>query len=330
MGILRFRSPRCSGRIVLFCVFMIALFSLSIDTSVAQGCCSVGASSIGGVESGVQKYQTINFGINYQFNSVTHAHRGTIRIEDPLRRTANVAYFNVHAEYGFQQRFSLYALLYLSDKTRETTSKNIAGGFTETAKFNASGIGDLTLLAKYQVIVPSITSPFEIAFGAGASLPTGSFTENQGNKELAIDLQPGTGATTLIAWAFAMRSLPELGIRFFATTMYRYSGTNFNSYRLGDEFITTLGVEYSLSEHFGGSLVLRSRYALQDFSNRRTLSATGGTYHDLMPNISYYDGPSKFRVFSQLPIYRNVRGIQLTLAYLLGAEYSFAFDLSGL
>ncbi len=311
---------------LLFYLFISAVVSLWSNKSYAQGCCTVGASSIGGVESGAQKYPTLNFGVNYQFNSVTRAYQETDRIDDPLRRTASVAYFNIHAEYGLQTHLSLYALLYFSDKTREITVRNVAGGFTETGKFSASGIGDLTLLAKYQVVTPSITSPFELALGAGASLPTGSFTKEQSNAELSIDLQPGTGATTLIVWAFAMRNVPTLGLRFFATTMYRYSGTNFNSYRLGDEFLTTIGGEYSFSEHFGGSLVLRSRYALQDFSNRRTLNATGGTYHDLMPSISYYDGPSQFRVFSQLPIYRNVRGIQLTLAYLLGVEYSYAFD----
>jgi hypothetical protein len=313
---------------ILLYVSVSALFSLWFDKSYAQGCCTVGASSIGGVESGVQKYQTLSFGINYQFNSVTRAYEETKRIEDPLRRTASVGYFNIHAEYGLQPHLSFYALLYFGDKTREITVRNVAGGFTETGKFSASGIGDLTLLAKYQVVTPSITSPFELALGVGASLPTGSFTKEQNNAELSIDLQPGTGATTLIVWTFAMRSFPASGIRLFATTMYRYSGTNFNSYRLGDEFLTTMGGEYSFSEHFGGLLMLRSRYALQDFSNRRTLSATGGTYHDLMPSISYYDGPSQFRVFSQLPVYRNVRGIQLTLAYLLGVEYSYAFDFS--
>ncbi len=307
---------------------MSAISSLWINRSYAQGCCSVGASSIGGVESGVQKFQTLSFGINYQFNSVTHAYQETDRIEDPLRRTASVGYFNIHAEYGFQPRLSLYALLYVSDKTREITVRNVAGGFIETAKFSASGIGDLTLLAKYEIVAPSIISPFELAVGTGASLPTGSFTKEQNNAELSIDLQPGTGATTLIAWAFAMRSFPAQGIRLFANVMYRYSGTNFNSYRLGDEFLSTLGSEYSFYEHYGVSLMLRSRFAAQDYSNRRTLNATGGTYHDLMPALSYFDGPSEFRIFYQLPIYRNVRGIQLTLAYLLGVEYSYAFDFS--
>ena len=195
-------------------------------------------------------------------------------------------------------------------------------------EFSTSGIGDLTLLAKYQVVTPSLISPFELSLGVGTSLPTGSFTKEQRDAELSIDLQPGTGAITLITWAFAMRSIPPLGLRFFASAMYRYSGTNFNSYRIGDELLTTLGAEYSFYDHYGVSMMFRSRFAAQDFSNRRTLNATGGVYHDLMPGISYYDGPSQFRLFYELPIYRNVRGIQLTLEYLFGLEYRYVFDLT--
>lgn len=309
---------------------LILLYFGNVEFVQAQGCCTVGASSLGGIESGVQKYRTLSFGLNYQFNSLTRAYQETDKIEDPLRRTASVSYFNLHLEYGLQPKLSLFVTIPFSDKSREITVKNVNSGFTETAKFTTSGIGDLTVLAKYQLIAPSIPSPFELAAGGGVSLPTGSFTKEQNNSQLSIDLQPGTGATTLIAWGFAMRSFPEQGIRFFATATYRYAGTNFDGYRIGDEFVVGLGGEYNLNEHFTGSLHLRSRFASLDYANRRTLNATGGTYHDIMPSISYIDGPSHARVFSQLPIYRNVRGIQLTLAYLLGFEYAYTFDFSGL
>jgi hypothetical protein len=324
-------SPRTTPFLTLnkisLVAFAIALVT-NVETARAQGCCTVGASSLGGIESGVQKHQHLTVGVNYQFNSVTRAYNERKRIDDPQRRDASVGYFNLHAEYGLQPRLSLLLALPFSDKTREITVKNFISGFDETAKFNASGIGDLVVLAKYQIVAPAILSPFEFALGGGVSLPTGSFTKEQNNNQLSIDLQPGTGATALIAWAFAMRSFPEQGIRFFATTTYRYAGTNFDGYRIGDEIIVGLGGEYSFDEHFGASLFLRSRFARQDFANRRTLDATGGTYHDMMPSISYAEGRSHVRIFSQLPIYRNVRGIQLTLAYLLGIDYSYSIDFS--
>jgi hypothetical protein len=311
-----------SGRFVALAL----LFIFDMELARAQGCCTVGAASLGGVESGVQKHRRLSIGVNYQFNSLTREHRGTVRFDDSLRRTASVRYFTIAAEYGLVPNVSLYASLPFADKAREITFVNTTTRFSETAALQASGIGDLMLLAKYQLITPTIAAPFEFAVGGGASLPTGSFTREQNGAQLSIDLQPGTGTPTLMGWAFAMKSFPADGVRLFASATYRYAGTNLNGYRIGDEYLITLGGDYVLGENFSGSLHLRSRFAMQDYSNRRTLASTGGTYHDLMPSMSYVDGPSYARLFGQLPVYRNVRGTQLTLSYLLGVEYRYTIE----
>jgi hypothetical protein len=303
--------------------------AIAVPRTHAQGCCTAGASTLGGVESGVLKHHHLSIGLNYQFNSLTRTHQERKRIDDPLQRVASVSYFTLQMEYGLVPRVSLFVALPFADKSREITVTNALTGFSETATFGSSGIGDMTILVKHQVISPTITSPFELAAGIGAGLPTGSFTKEQNNARLAIDLQPGTGATALVAWWYVMRSFPAQGIRLLASGTYRYPGTNFDGYRIGNEWVMGIGVEYTLSENFAGSLLVRSRFASQDYANRRILSATGGTYHDLMPAISYADGPAHVRAFGQLPLYRNVRGIQLTVAYLLGVEFSYTFDLSG-
>ncbi len=298
----------------------------------AQGCCTAGASSLSGFESGVQTYRTLSLSLNYQYNSLTHVYEGTDRIEDPLNRTAEVAYFTVQGEYGLQPRLSVLLSLYFSDKSREITvqSGQGIGQFSETAKFRASGIGDLTLLTKYQIARSSITSPFGLALGGGATLPTGSYTKDQDGSQLSNDLQPGTGAIVLIGWGYSEYGFPELGLTAFIGGMYRYAGVNLDGYRIGDEVVTNIGAEKSIGEYLSASLVLRSRYALQDYANNRFLTATGGTFHDLMPALSYADGPSSARIFGQVPVYRNVRGIQLTSSYLLGAEYRYVFDFRSL
>lgn len=311
------------------CLILLAVVtSVAAPDVYAQGCCTAGASTLGGIESGVLAHQHLSIGLNYQFNSLTRTHQERKRIDDPLRRVASVSYFVLQAEYGLVPRVSLFAALPFADKSREVTVTNTITGFSETATFGSSGIGDMTLLVKYQIVAPTITSPFEVAMGGGAGLPTGSFTKEQNNSQLAIDLQPGTGAAALVAWWHVMRAFPAQGLRLVASGTYRYAGTNFDGYRIGDEIVTGLGVEYTLSESFAGVLLLRSRFASQDYASRRILFATGGTYHDLMPSLSYVDGPSRVRAFAQLPVYRNVRGIQLTVAYLLGVEFSYTFDLN--
>jgi hypothetical protein len=283
---------------------------------------------LGGFVSGVQKYRTLSLSADYQYISLTDAYQGSENIEDPLHRTAEVAYFMVQGEYGLQPRLSVLFSLHFSDKSREITVQSAQGTsqFTETAKFRATGIGDLTLLAKFQAVRTSVTSPFGLALGAGAVLPTGSYTKEQDGARLSIDLQPGTGAIVLIGWGHAEYGFPGIGLTIFASGMYRYAGANLDGYRIGDEINTTLGAEQQIGEYLAASLSVRSRYAAEDYANDRFLNGTGGTFHDLMPGLAYEDGPSMARIFAQLPLYRNVRGIQLTASYLLGVEYRHTFD----
>jgi hypothetical protein len=308
--------------------YSLTLLWLNPAEMSAQGCCTAGASFLGGFNNTVQPYRTLSLSFDYQFNSLTTAFQGNEEIDDPLRRTAEVAYFTLKSEYGLQPHLSVLLSVYYADKNRELTvqSGQGAGQFTETAKFRGSGVGDLTVLLKYEAIPLSITSDFGLAFGGGASLPTGSYTEERDGSQLSIDLQPGTGAITLIGWGLAAYGLPEHGLSFFFTAMYRYSDGNPNGYRIGDEVLTNLGVEKSIGELFSAQLALRSRYAFKDFASGRFLIGTGGTYHDAVAALIYTDGPSTARLLGHLPVYRNVRGIQMTTSYLLGVEYQYTFD----
>lgn len=319
------RSGVRTSQFLLAASAILTLTCVSPERSRGQGCCTVGASSLGGLESGVQAFRTLTAGLNYQFNSVTRAFQERERIDDPLRRVASVSYLTFQMELGLAPSVSLLVSFPYSDKWREITV-HTGTGDQETASFRGSGAGDVTVLAKYQLISPGIISPFEFAVGGGASLPTGSFTQEQNGSQLSIDLQPGSGAVSVIGWVFALRSFPSLGITVSAAGQYRYSGTNFDGYRLGDELVVNAGGEYQLTSYLRTALHLRTRIAGQDYANRRVLNATGGTYYDLMPGVTYTEGPSVVRAFGQLPLYRNVRGIQLTLSYLLGMEYRYTFD----
>jgi hypothetical protein len=294
----------------------------------AQGCCTVGASSLGGLEGGVQREHSLSISLAYQFNSVTRAYQGTDKIADPLRRTADVKYALLQAEYGLMNGISLLGSINYSEKTRElTVTTGSASSKTDrTASFRGSGIGDLLLLVKFSLLQPTIPRPTGIAVGVGASLPTGSFTKEHNGSQLSIDLQPGTGAIALLGWLFASHGFPELGLQLFLSSSYRYAGTNFDGYRLGDEILVTLLAEQSIAENYSGFLALRARFAEKDYAGRRFLVGTGGTYYDFMPGIGYQEGRSSVRVFGQLPLYRNVRGIQLTLAHMFGLQFTYRVE----
>ena len=86
-------------------------------------------------------------------------------------------------------------------------------------------------------------------------------------------------------------------------------------------------LSYTFTEFLSINLQLKGRWAAEDYWNGRFLRSTGGTYIDLTPSLIYYEGKLLLRVFVQVPVHRNVQGIQLAVNEMLGTEIRYIFDL---
>jgi hypothetical protein len=225
------------------------------------------------------------------------------------------------------EKVSILLILPYSNRSRETTVTDIETNSTEVINFTGNGFGDIIILGKYEVITPSILSPFGVALGGGAKLPTGSFEEEKNGTRLSIDLQPGTGATDLLLWGHTIYAFPSLALSFNANFLYRYAGVNLDSYRYGDELLTSVNGAYAIADFIAFNLQLKGRFADEDYWNGRFLPSTGGTYIDLTPSIIYYEGSFSLRIFTQVPLYRDLQGIQLAVTEMLGTEISYIFSL---
>jgi len=215
-----------------------------------------------------------------------------------------------------------------TNRTRETNVRDSQTNDTEVVSFTGQGFGDIILLGKYEIISPSILSPLGLAIGGGAKLPTGSFEEENDGTRLSIDLQPGTGATDLLLWGHFLYGFQSIGISTNANFLYRYAGVNLDSYRYGDELLASINGTYAFADFLAVNLQLKGRFAAEDYWNGRFLPSTGGTYIDLTPSLIYYEGSFSLRVFVQVPVHRDVKGIQLAVNEMLGTEIRYIFDLN--
>src|SRR3990172_7985668 len=134
-------------------------------------------------------------------------------------------------------------------------------------------------------------------------------------------------ATAVLLWGNFYNGFPDLSFSFFANFLYRYTGANLDSYRFGDEYIISLNGEYYLADYLTLALGIRARFANEDFWRDRFLPSTGGAYYDLLPSIVYSESNYLIKIFYQSPVYRNVKGIQLTTSSILGAELLFKVDI---
>ncbi|MGH7450793.1 MAG: transporter, partial [bacterium] len=264
------------------------------------------------LEHSVITPKSLSISVNYQHTHLGNAFESERKIDDPLDRKANVQIFGFEAEYGLTTNVTLLLNLNYVIRNRELTARNTLGNVTQRLKVEGDGFGDPALMIKYLAIAPSLTRPFELALGGGAKLPIGDYRQERNGARLPIDLQPSTGAIDLLSWLYASYNLPRHHLRFNIHGLYRYAGVNFDGYKFGDELIVSTRTEYSPRDYLTVALSARGRFAKQDYSNRRVLQATGSSAWYIEPAVSYFEKNSTFRIFGQIPVYQNVRSIQLT------------------
>ncbi len=312
--------------IVLLTVFISPIF-FTLNT-FAQGCCTAGSSTFGGLERGISKKGNLQLGTGFVHTALNSTYNGREEISDPLDRTSSVSSFNLELEYGISEKVSVLISSAYVIKNRETTVRSNVDNSKEVISFDGKGIGDVIILGKYEIITPSILSPLGLTIGGGVKLPVGSYTQAVDGTRLAIDLQPGTGSTDVLLWGNFYKGFQPISLAFFITTLYRYAGSNLDGYRFGDELILSVGGEYYYTDYLTFSLSARGRFAAEDFWGGRFLPSTGGTYYDILPSLIYSEGSYNLKVFYQTPIYRHVQGIQLTSNSVVGVELLYNINLN--
>jgi hypothetical protein len=314
----------------MFKIISVLLFLLILNGVYIypQACCTVGSSFATGGERGAIPVNTLSTAFLIQHNILNSAYESTQQIDDPLNRKSTVTNFNLEIEYGLVNKVSVLLIVPYTNRTRETNVTDSETNDIEVVSFTGQGVSDVILLGKYEIITPSILSPLGLAIGGGAKLPTGSFEEENSGTRLSIDLQPGTGATDLLLWGHFLYGFPSIGLSANANFLYRYAGVNLDSYRFGDEILASVNGTYAIAEFLAVNLQLKGRFAEEDYWNGRFLPSTGGIYIDLTPSLIYYEGKFSLRVFVQIPVHRNVQGIQLAVNEMLGTEIRYIFDFN--
>lgn len=200
-------SARAFARIV---VSVWLLFSA--HSAQGQGCCTSGTSSLGGFERGIADLRQLHAGITYHYNDISNAYEGSTRTSDPLGRSASVEMLGIDIEYGLADGVSLLAQIGYFNKKRSIVVRGPLTNDEERVSFNGFGVGDLTMLGKYQLVEPSLLSPWQVSIGRGAKLPVGRYQQAVNGSTLSLDLQAGSGAIDLISWAHVAFQKPSSGI----------------------------------------------------------------------------------------------------------------------
>ena len=200
----------------------------------------------------------------------------------------------------------------------------LAPGDTQVSESHADGIGDIRLVARYQIFHPS--KSFGIQFGL--KLPTGEFNQNfetgpQAGNLVDRGLQLGTGTTdAILGVSYFGRPAPYLGYFAQATVQHALG------YR--DDFLPSSTLNLNTGVRFLNTSVvtplvqLNARWDSREKGYNADVQNSGDAAFYVSPGTTVQLGTNaSFFAFLQLPLYQRVNGIQLEPRWLLSFGFRF-------
>jgi len=305
---------------------MLRLLSLvclvSFSQQINAQCCSAGnPASNGGSGSMAKNYFSVSSSYVHSYSDTYF--KGNSEYDFDYLENTKFDFGLLNFSYGLSNKLSISTEIgYFINKSMDFT-------FIDATR-KASGLGDAAIDLKYQVAnlkkhLASITASVK------TSVPIGQFDQMDKNVILPIDIQPSSGS-------FKLKTALSLSKRFYGSkfSLNSFISTEFSQrintdrtdYKYGNLYSFVFSTSHNTTKKINTGLGLN--FTLREKARNRDLivGATGGTFINVQPRISYLL-PENFGISTSvnIPIYRNVYGIQLTNKYILVLGISKGFSL---
>jgi copper chaperone CopZ len=308
-------------------VATLLLYLCILPYDLSAQCCVAGnpTSSTDGRSTGGKNSLDISVGDMFSYSDTYY--QGTKEV-DNYKYIKN-SYFNFSSlslSYGLTDKLKISADLgYYTGKIQNF---DFGGGQVYNRK--AYGLGDGSIGISYQIFTNQSKS-FNITPSLRATLPIGTFDQMYGPVVLPIDLQPSSGGYKYEGGLMFFNHFENTDFSLISVNTFEYSqriNTERTNYKYGNLYnFSILGI-YNISESLTGILKFRAQIrdkAIDDANN--IIEATGGFVLFLAPQIEIKFLDSwKFSLQGEIPIYRDLNGLQLGNKYAVSARISKRID----
>lgn len=313
-------------------------------------CGSAACFMVTGEEGAVQGQGKLSVGLTYAY-TISKLAPGTSGLVVSVDQENRALTINEHREnrtiaetetldinYGLTNNFTLEVLVPHKRLTHTHTVElgTDNGGFGTYERFSNSGVGDIRLNGKYSFL-PTLRSL--MVFGFGVDLPTGdshSTSNVDPTKLQEPTLQLGRRSFGIVPSVYQSYEIIPHVLDQFATVSYQHAFTGPNSYRFGDVYVLSGGLNwkalervtltgqfnwrYTVHDEFTGMLQLAPTdpadpafgggpIVLDPVVKRRPVSTTGSTMLAFSPGISVAVRDNlRAYFYSQVPVVRDFNG----------------------
>jgi hypothetical protein len=323
-------------------LFALALASLAGMQGASAQCCSGGSGSpiAGGLSQGVLQERQMEISTTFQFIKSDQFY--TDDVKDTLK------FFDYYS--------SMYQYMRLGYGVSKNLTFSVEGGYyhqkkeqglegNPTSTYESSGIGDLILFPRYDVInFTTEKSRTEWTMGLGYKIPLGSYNDSAGYVEpfsgntyyvtKPQSVQLSSGAQDIIFYTFLYQGFPLSNFRVFANGLYIKKGWNPIGEKIGDYMSASVFAGQTFFGKLGGALQVKWEHVntmelnedirLYAYPNYDP-DATGYTKVFLSPQATYTAGAFTFFAQADFPVYQKMVKTQVgsQQQYTGGISYRF-------
>lgn len=296
-------------------VFLAATFVSPVV--VAATCSCAGVPLLGAMESTAPDKGKWYLSTTFETHEIDKLVNGSSTVPDETGRDRSAQSLMLEVSYGFNQKWSVAGLV-----SRITHKRQIGAN----SRVKASGIGDSILMVKFSPWHAGLFSRYGLSIGLGAKIATGADDEKKNQVVLAEDMQPSTGANSLIFWAHGNHTFSQSGrTEAYLGTSYSSNSDNDRRYDFGDEFTFTLGASHHLESRWGFNASLKYRRTERDQRNGVDIPNTGGQWLDFVPAVQYhFTDDLAARLSGRIPVWRDLNDqLQFTTTYAYSLSVSY-------
>ncbi|MFZ4465055.1 MAG: hypothetical protein ACOYN5_14500 [Bacteroidales bacterium] len=307
-----------SDRAIIALSALIVLFSFK---SVFSQCCSTGSPVGASVYVGVLNKNSLRAIAYYRHNFSNTYFEGTSKTTTNNQlESSNYNFSGISLAYGMTKRLTVETDFgYFFNKTQ--VFKTI--DYTE----KGSGLSTGGVILKYGALVRP-AKQFELTLGAGFRYPFSRDPQMIDNVQLSRDVQPSTNAFAVSGMFFISKGFPQAKMRLFSINRFDHNFADKLDYKYGDILVNSVFVSRLIAKNFLALLQLRSEYRWKDEDTGVKRANSGNLLMILSPQLNYAVA-SKWNIslMTDIPVFKNYNGKQLTPAYSVAIGLTRDFDL---
>jgi len=245
-------------------------------------------------------------GLTYRYSLSGSVYQGSKKSDVGFVDKSDFNYSEFTVNYALTSRLSFRGDIgYFFNKTEYYNN-----GFTPA---RANGLGDLSLLANYQLLKQSKIGA--LAIGLGVKLPVGIFDQEVDDVKLPINVQPSSGSFRGNFQFFQQKGLGSRVMIFSLLSMEMAAwirSDNF-TYRYGNMYLFATGFSYKILPGLSAALSGRGEFRGRSWRDDHiSVESSGSKIIYVTPSFNWkIKRKANFNAGVLLPVYRYMNGIQL-------------------